>query len=75
METPVETCLTIVADSRLEAIERLNASVDQLRKRAIVEKSRGILVTRRGAGKFTVELTSSVPYGMTMESTLEDRAR
>jgi hypothetical protein len=60
--------LTISATTRSEADEKLNASVRQLRDLAREYPSMGILVTKRGAGHFTVELTDQVPYGQTWES-------
>ncbi|MEV7133227.1 hypothetical protein AB0N24_10120 [Arthrobacter sp. NPDC093128] len=32
------------------------------------ERRRGILVTRHGAGEFTVALSDSVPFGLTQEN-------
>lgn len=60
--------LTISATTRSEADEKLNASVQQLRDLATQNPTRGILVTKRGAGHFTVELSDQVPYGQTWES-------
>lgn len=61
-------CLTISATTRSEADEKLNASAQKLRILAMENPTRGILVTRRGAGHFTVELSDRVPYGQTWES-------
>lgn len=61
-------CLTISATTRSEADEKLDSSVQQLRGRARENPTRGILVTKRGAGQFTVELSDQVPYGQTWES-------
>ncbi|ADX74789.1 hypothetical protein D7Z96_14735 [Pseudarthrobacter phenanthrenivorans] len=60
--------LTISATTRSEADEKLNASVQQLRDLARENPTRGILVTKRGAGHFTLELSDQVPYGQTWES-------
>ncbi|TLM83332.1 hypothetical protein FDW83_10205 [Pseudarthrobacter sp. NamE2] len=60
--------LTIFATTRAEAEEKLNSSVQQLRDVAMQNPTRGILVTKRGAGHFTVELSDQVPYGQTWES-------
>jgi hypothetical protein len=64
----VAHCLTICATTRSEADEKLNSSVQQLRDLAREDPTRGILVTKRGAGRFTVELSDHVPYGQTWES-------
>lgn len=60
--------LAISAKTRSEADEKLNSSVQQLRDLARENPTRGILVTKRGAGHFTVELSDQVPYGETWES-------
>ncbi|TLM71678.1 hypothetical protein [Pseudarthrobacter sp. NamB4] len=60
--------LTVSATTRSEADEKLNASVRQLRALAMENPTRGILVTKWGAGHFTVELSDQVPYGQTWES-------
>lgn len=72
METAVKDSMTIIARSRREALERLDACVEQLQRLAMQEKTRGILVTRRTPGHFTVELSPTVPYGLTLESTDAD---
>lgn len=66
METP--HCLSILATTRPEADEKLNASIQQLQALAQENPVRGILVTKHGPGRFTVELNDRVPYGETWES-------
>ncbi|WP_461188506.1 hypothetical protein [Arthrobacter sp. Z4-13] len=61
-------CLTVLATTRSEADDKLNVSIQQLRALAQENPVRGILVTRRGPGRFTVELNDQVPYGETWES-------
>ncbi|MDF2050006.1 MULTISPECIES: hypothetical protein [unclassified Arthrobacter] len=61
-------CVTISATTSSEADEKLNSSVRQLLDLAKENPTRGILVTKRGAGQFTVELSDHVPYGQTWES-------
>lgn len=61
-------CLAISARTRSEADAKLNSSVQELRDLARENPTRGILVTKRGAGHFTVELSDHVPYGETWES-------
>ncbi|WP_246262835.1 hypothetical protein [Arthrobacter mobilis] len=51
-----------------EADEKLNAAVRELQLRARADRTRGILVTRTGAGRYTVELSREVPYGYTEEA-------
>jgi hypothetical protein len=51
-----------------EADDKLNAAVHELQLRARVERTSGILVTRTGAGRYTVELSRDVPYGFTEEA-------
>lgn len=66
METP--HCLSILATTRPDADEKLNASIQQLLAQAQEDPVRGILVTKHGPGRFTVELNDQVPYGETWES-------
>jgi hypothetical protein len=61
-------CLTILATTRSEVDDKLNASIHQLRALAQENPARGILVTRHGPGHFTAELSGQVPYGETWES-------
>jgi hypothetical protein len=75
VETVEKDSITVIAGSRSEAFQEIDWSVEQLQRRALQERTRGILVTRRGWGHFTIELSNSVPYGMTLESTLEAFSR
>ncbi|MDQ0675052.1 hypothetical protein [Pseudarthrobacter siccitolerans] len=61
-------CLAIVATTRSEADEKLNSSIQRLLALAQENPVRGILVTKHGPGRFTVELNDQVPYGETWES-------
>ncbi|MFD1214129.1 hypothetical protein ACFQ36_19035 [Arthrobacter sp. GCM10027362] len=60
--------LEISATHPDEADEKLNAAVYELQLRARADRTRGILVTRIGAGRYTVELSPEVPYGFTEEA-------
>jgi len=60
--------LEISATHPDEADDKLNAAVRELQLRARADGSRGILVTRTGAGRYTVELSPDVPYGFTEEA-------
>jgi bisphosphoglycerate-independent phosphoglycerate mutase (AlkP superfamily) len=60
--------LSILATTTSEADEKLDASIQQLRALAQENPVQGILVTKHGAGRFTVELNDQVPYGETWES-------
>lgn len=72
MDPEAKDSITVIARSRSEALERLDACVEHLQHRAMQKKTSGILVTRIGAGHFTVELSNAVPYGVTLESTNEN---
>ena len=61
-------CLAIVATTSSEADEKLNSSIQQLLALAQENPVQGILVTKHGPGRFTVELNDQVPYGETWES-------
>lgn len=60
-------CITISAVTRSEANEELNASVRKLQHLAKDNPIRGILVTRLAPGRYAVELSTEVPYGLTRE--------
>lgn len=57
----------VVAEDAWTLQDELDAAVNVVRKQAGQNDRRGILVTRRSRSLFTVELTTAVPYGMTME--------
>lgn len=59
--------LTITVTDRSAMEHQLEAAVSVARERAMHERSRGILVTRHGAGKFSVALSDAVPFGITQE--------
>jgi len=45
----------------------LSAAIDAVRQAALAERRCGILITRHGAGKYTVTLSDDVPFGLTRE--------
>ena len=47
--------------------EDLNAALDAALAQAVGEGRRGLLVTRHGPDRYTVIVTSEVPYGQTRE--------
>lgn len=51
--------------STLEA--ELNNAVEKARAKAEQEGRHGILVTRHGHSRFTIEISPEVPYGLTQE--------
>ncbi|NKX56359.1 hypothetical protein [Arthrobacter mobilis] len=59
----------ITAASNEEADQLLNAVVEDLQQLARREGRYGILVTKTGPGRFTVELSEDVPFGVTEETT------
>ncbi|MCU1515531.1 MAG: hypothetical protein JWQ75_252 [Pseudarthrobacter sp.] len=66
IEAP-ELLVTITATSKTTMEHHLNAAVRAAEQRARYEGRRGILVTRVAHTRFTVELSSEVPYGYTYE--------
>jgi CHASE3 domain sensor protein len=58
----------ITAATVEEAERLLDIVVDELRSLAAGEGTHGILVIRTGPGRFTVELSEDVPYGVTEEA-------
>jgi hypothetical protein len=75
VETAEIDSITVIAGSRSEALQGIDSSVEQLQRRAMQERTRGILVTRKDWGHFIIELSNRVPYGMTLESTLGTLSR
>lgn len=59
--------ITIAVKSRSDMESQLERAVQLLKQRALGLGDRGILVTRHSAEDFTVELHSSVPFGLTQE--------
>ncbi|MCB5290998.1 hypothetical protein [Arthrobacter sp. SO3] len=47
--------------------EELNIAVDKARAKAEQEGRQGILVTRHGQSRFTIEISAEVPYGLTQD--------
>jgi hypothetical protein len=58
----------VTATTVEEAERLLDIVVDELRRLAVEEGTQGILVTKTGPGRFTVELSEDVPYGVTEEA-------
>lgn len=58
---------TLEVDRREILEAELDRVVDQAIQQAIANPGRGILVTRLGAGSFTVELSADVPHGIIAE--------
>jgi len=52
----------------------LNAAVDRMIEVALRGPRQGILVTRLGAGHFTVGLSDAVPFGRTEQSDAWNRS-
>lgn len=59
--------LTVVAEDPEAVQDGLDRAVEQIRGAVGPVNPRGILITRRSRSLFTVEATSDVPYGVTME--------
>ncbi|VXB21179.1 conserved hypothetical protein [Arthrobacter sp. 9AX] len=59
--------LTLTVADRQSMDSELEAAVAAAKARALAEKRHGILVTRHGADKFTVDLSETVPFGLTRE--------
>lgn len=59
--------IMISAITQSEADEKLNAAASELQHLAKHNPVRGILVTRLAPGRYTVELSTDVPYGLTQE--------
>lgn len=67
MSVDYDLPLTITVTDRTAMEHQLEAAVSVARERAMHERSRGILVTRHEAGKFSVALSDAVPFGITHE--------
>ncbi|TFD69584.1 hypothetical protein [Cryobacterium sp. Y29] len=50
--------------------EILNDAEAELRQTAMAQRCAGILATRHNAGRYTLELSNTVPFGETWEQTL-----
>lgn len=61
-----ELPLTVTVTDRASMDSQLDTAVNNVRV-AAREQRRGILVTRHSATQFTIELSDSVPFGVTHE--------
>ena len=59
--------LTLTVADRHSMDAELDAAVTAAKACALEGKRHGILVTRLGADKFTVDLSEAVPFGLTRE--------
>lgn len=57
--------ITATEASTLE--DEINNAVEEARAKAEREGQHGILVTRHGHSRFTIEISPEVPYGLTQE--------
>lgn len=64
---PIELTIAVIAADRADMERRLDEAVTVARKRAMHDRSQGILVTRHSYDSFTVALTDAVPFGLTRE--------
>lgn len=65
--TITPSALTVTVRDRASMENQLDAAVSSLRAATAYEGRNGILVTRNGLKEFTVELSETVPFGMTYE--------
>ena len=56
--------------SPAEIEDSINTAVEMAREHSMAEGWQGILVTRHGPDKYTVNLSADVPYGVTQERDL-----
>jgi hypothetical protein len=59
--------LTLTVADRESMDSELDAAVTAAKAHALAGRRHGILVTRLGVDKFTVELSDAVPFGFTRE--------
>ncbi|BAS12013.1 hypothetical protein AHiyo8_03160 [Arthrobacter sp. Hiyo8] len=67
--------MTQIAHEKMEVVvhhagdvdHALNSSVRELQTRALAQGTAGILITKHGPGRFTLELSPEVPFGYTHE--------
>lgn len=59
--------LTVTVSDRQSMDSELDAAVSAAKTHALAGKSHGILVTRHGVNQFTVDLSETVPFGLTRE--------
>ncbi|MET3934738.1 hypothetical protein [Arthrobacter sp. OAP107] len=60
-------CLWVRVTHRADMDRQLNDAVERLREGALSQSHCGILVIRRSDSDFSLELHSSVPFGLTHE--------
>lgn len=65
--TNERSSIDVQAEDALQLEERLNAALEDLQHAATVTCSQGILIDRVQPGRYTVSLSSEVPYGYTHE--------
>lgn len=59
--------LTLTVSDRQSMDSELDAAVAAAKAHALSGKRHGILVTRHGVNQFTVDLSETVPFGVTRE--------
>jgi len=59
--------LTLTVSDRQSMDRELDAAVAAAKAQALNGKHHGILVTRHGMNQFTVDLSETVPFGLTRE--------
>lgn len=59
--------IEIIAATAAEAHQLLERAAGSLQRRALGGDRRGILATSHGAGRYTLELSDLVPFGLTCE--------
>lgn len=57
----------VVVHHAREVDQALNSRVKELQAKALAQGAAGILVTKHGPGRFTLELSPEVPFGYTHE--------
>jgi hypothetical protein len=68
-ETLASLRIEVTATTTAEADRLLDRAARALQHRALRGDRRGILATRHGAGRYTLELSETVPFGLTREQT------
>ncbi|MFJ4029561.1 hypothetical protein ACIPWF_19450 [Paenarthrobacter sp. NPDC089989] len=67
MQTTANLPISVTATTRSNMEARLDAAVIVAKRAAMRNGTQGILVTRLDYGSFTVDLSDSVPFGLTRE--------
>ena len=65
--TQLKPTLEVTVSDTAAMETELSAAVDAVQQAALTERRCGILITRNGAGKYTVSLSDDVPFGLTWE--------